>query len=128
MIGSIFHNFAKMHNESMAVLNSRKNLIKAYKSLNLFNDILKVHPQSIDSEQIFTLDDEELKENLEACSVASIIYGQNFIFHNFDAYQEYFIQKLEGKCEIISDLNTFFNVCYNGEAFSAQNEGSGVLA
>ena len=61
MIGSIFHNFAKIHNESMAVLNSRKNQIKAYNSLNLFNDILKIHPQSIESDQIFTLDDEELK-------------------------------------------------------------------
>lgn len=57
MIGSLFHNFARMHNESMAVLNSRKNQIKAYNSLNLFNDILKMHPQSIETDQIFTLDD-----------------------------------------------------------------------
>lgn len=48
MIASIFHNFAKMHNESMAVLNSRKNQIKAYSSLNLFNDLQKVHPQKIE--------------------------------------------------------------------------------
>lgn len=47
MIASIFHNFAKMHNESMAILNSKKNQIKAYSSLNLFNDLLKLHPQEI---------------------------------------------------------------------------------
>jgi hypothetical protein len=45
MVASIFHNFAKIHNESMAILNSRKNQIKAYRNLNLFNDLLRVHPQ-----------------------------------------------------------------------------------
>jgi hypothetical protein len=35
---------------------------------------------------------------------------------------------LEGKCEIISNLKEYISVCYNGEAFSAQTEGSAVLA
>lgn len=40
----------------MALLNSRKNQIKAYSGLNLLNDLLKVHPQKIEEDQIFTLD------------------------------------------------------------------------
>jgi hypothetical protein len=62
MIASLFHNFAKMHNEAMALLNSRKNQIKAYSSLNLFNDLLKLHPQKISEDQIFIINEIEFVE------------------------------------------------------------------
>jgi len=42
----------------MTVLNSRKNQIKSYASLNLFNELQKLHPQKIEIEQIYILDEE----------------------------------------------------------------------
>lgn len=35
--------------------------------------------------------------------------------------------KLQGKCELISDIKKFKSVCYNGEAFAQTSESSNTL-
>ena len=47
MVASLFHNFAKIYNDILIVLDQRKNQIHEYKSLNLTNKDAKKHPQKI---------------------------------------------------------------------------------
>lgn len=127
-ISSLFHNFAKIHNELMTLLNARKNQIPEYRWLNLYNEFKKVHPQQLNKDDVFMITEKELIEKLFENSISSISYGRNFVFNNFDSYQEFFVMKLLGKCEIISIIEKFKSVCYNGEAFSEAAESSGVIA
>lgn len=59
--------------------------------------------------------------------MSSISYGKNFIFTNFESYQRYFLMKLQGKCEILSVINDFKSICFNGEAFAQTSESSNTL-
>lgn len=47
ILSSLFHNFAKMHNDLTSLLNSRKNQLLEYKYLNLYNETNKIHPQKV---------------------------------------------------------------------------------
>ena len=118
ILSSVFHNFARMHNEAVAVLNTRKNQIPSYRHLNLFNETRKIHPQRIQDFEVLMLTEETLKAKLYQASISSVSYGRNFIFNNFQTYQEEFVMQLQGKAEIIDDINKFKSICFNGEAFA----------
>lgn len=46
-VTSLFHNFAKLHNELVSIMNARKNQIPQYKCLNLYNESKKINPQKL---------------------------------------------------------------------------------
>jgi hypothetical protein len=128
ILSSLFHNFAKAHNELVSVLNTRKNQIAEYRCLNLYNESAKLHPQRIREEEVFIITEDTLQKRLYQTSISSVNYGRNFVFNNFDTYQEHFLLLLQGKAEIIDDINKFKSICFNGEAFAETSEASNTLA
>jgi hypothetical protein len=59
-LSSLFHNFSKMHNELLTLLNAKKNQIAQYKCLNLYNETKKVHPQKLQESDVFMITEKEL--------------------------------------------------------------------